>query len=156
MRVTLRPFAPTDLPLLSDWERAINAAQYMSRTRPKPSSLGPGDGTQPLWFVIEVDDTPAGTLWLERGETLNEAALGILLGDQAVFGRGIGQRAIALAIEHLNSLNGLTRVTLNVRSNNIRAIACYERCGFKIARTSERQQGEGTTFMYHTMILDLS
>lgn len=128
MRVTLRPFSPTDLPLLSDWERAINAAQYMSRSRPKPNNLGPGDGPQPLWFVIEVDETPAGTLWLERGETLNEAALGILLGDHALFGRGIGQRAIA----------------------------CYERCGFKITRTSERQQREGSTFMYHTMILNLS
>ena len=49
-----------------------------------------------------------------------------------------------------------TRVTLNVRTSNIRAITCYERCGFKITRTSERQQGEGSTFMYHTMILNLS
>jgi hypothetical protein len=29
-------------------------------------------------------------------------------------------------------------------------------CGFKITRTSERQQREGSTFMYHTMILNLS
>jgi ribosomal protein S18 acetylase RimI-like enzyme len=68
----------------------------------------------------------------------------------------IGQRAITLAVEHLKSVDGLTRVTLNVRTSNIRAITCYERCGFKITRTSERQQGEGSTFMYHTMILNLS
>lgn len=152
MHVTLRPFTPVDLPLLGAWERAINASQFMSRTRPK--SEGPGSTPQPLWYIIEVDGTPAGTLWLERGEQSSEANLGILLGDQALFGRGIGRRAVALALESAKPL-GLTRISLNVRNNNTRAIACYQRCGFKITRTSERQMGEGRTFMYYTMIRDL-
>src|ERR1700680_4646935 len=92
--VKLRTFEQEDLLKLEKWDRAIYGEQFMSRRSPAPNAAGPGHLATPLWFVIEVDDTEVGTVWLERGKTADEAVLGILLGDPLLFGRGIGRHAI--------------------------------------------------------------
>lgn len=156
MEVTIRPFGPEDLPALEIWDNAINGAQYMSRRSPAPNAAGPGQLAAPLWFVIQLDGTSVGTVWLERGKAAGEAILGILLGDPLVFGRGMGRRAIDLALEQLKQTTAVSRVTLNVRVNNLRAIACYARCGFTIVGTSLKQLSDGRQVRYQTMIKDLT
>lgn len=60
------------------------------------------------------------------------AELGIVIGNTALFNKGIGTEAVGLmmrvAFEHMN----LHRVELNVYSDNHRAIRCYEKCGFHV------------------------
>jgi ribosomal protein S18 acetylase RimI-like enzyme len=94
-------------------------------------------------------------VWFESGITPDEAVLGILLGDQGIFGRGIGRRAIELAVDRLKCVVAINRITLNVRITNARAISCYLRCGFKTIRTSEKQLADGSRVHFHTMIKEL-
>ena len=155
MEVSLRTFETWDLPILEQWVQAIESDHFMSRYRPRPDALGPGKTSAPLWFVIVVDGISVGTLWFESGNSPDEAVLGILLGDQSIFGRGIGRRAIELAMEQLKCVVAVARITLNVRTTNARAISCYLRCGFKTIRTSEKQVADGSRVHYHTMIKEL-
>jgi ribosomal protein S18 acetylase RimI-like enzyme len=89
--------------------------------------------------TFETSDLPILEQWIAP----DEAVLGILLGDQSIFGRGIGRRAIELAMEQLKCVVAVARITLNVRTSNARAISCYLRCGFKTIRTSEKQLADG-------------
>ena len=155
MEVSLRTFEIKDLPILEKWVQAIESDQFMSRYRPGLDALGPGNTPAPLWFVIVVDGIAVGTLWFESGIEPNEALLGILLGDNSIFGRGIGRRAIELAIEQLKSLVAVARISLNVRATNTRAISCYLRCGFKTTGISEKQLADGSFMPYHTMTIEL-
>jgi RimJ/RimL family protein N-acetyltransferase len=154
-RILTRTFETWDLPILEQWVRAIESDHFMSRYRPRPDALGPGKTPAPLWFVIVVDDMPVGTLWFESGVAPDEAVLGIFLGDKSIFGRGIGRRAIELAMVHLKSVVAVARITLNVRTTNTLAISCYLRCGFKTVQTSERKIADGSRLRYHTMTRDL-
>lgn len=79
-----------------------------------------------------------------------------LLGDPLFFGRGIGRRAIELAVQQLKETSAVERVTLNVRINNPRAIACYARCGFAIAATSDKRLDDESCVRFHTMIREPS
>ena len=155
MVVSLRTFETWDLPILVQWVRAIESDHFMSRYRPRPDALGPGKTPAPLWFVIVVDGVPVGTLWFESGVAPEEAVLGILLGDKSIFGRGIGRRAIELAVERLKSVVAVARITLNVRTTNALAISCYLRCGFKTIQTSEKKLADGSRVLYHTMTREL-
>jgi len=97
--VTLRQFSTDDLELITTWAKYIQSDQYMSRYLPelKTNALASGaDGL--LWYVIQVDREDAGSIWLERGQRAGEFKLGILLGDEGLFGLGIGERAIQLAL----------------------------------------------------------
>jgi len=94
-------------------------------------------------------------LWFESGITPDEAVLGILLGDKSIFGRGIGRRAIELAVEQLKSVVAVARITLNVRTTNALAISCYLGCGFKTIQTSEKKLADGSRVHYHTMTREL-
>jgi RimJ/RimL family protein N-acetyltransferase len=156
MEVTLRRFEEDDLPTLEQWGQAIGSERFMSRYRPKCAAAGARNTTNPLWFVIELDDTPVGTTWFERGDADDEFALGILLGDPLLFGRGIGRRAIELAVARLKEMENAARIKSNVRVNNPRAIACYARCGFAITGEPVEQLADGLHIQYHTMIRELT
>lgn len=58
------------------------------------------------------------------------ARLAIGLFAEADLGRGIGRKAIALTLDQAFGRLGLHRVDLRVLAFNIRAIRCYEACGF--------------------------
>ena len=57
------------------------------------------------------------------------ANLAIGIDDPGCLGKGYGTDAIRLALGHA-FCQGLHRVSLRVLSNNVRAIACYRKCGF--------------------------
>jgi RimJ/RimL family protein N-acetyltransferase len=156
MEVTLRSFEEDDVPTLEQWGRAIRSERFMSRYRPKCAAAGSRNAPNPLWFVVELDATPVGTTWFERGDAADVFALGILLGDPLLFGRGIGRRAIELAVERLKMMENAARITSNVRVNNPRAIACYARCGFAITGELAEQLADGVQVQYHTMIRELT
>ena len=153
MRVDLRPFEEPDLPRLAAWARHIDAGAYMSRTRPlddAPVSHDPETGL--LWYVIRVDDRDVGTVWTEREAASSCARLGILLGDEALFGRGIGTAAVGLLIERVRAGDKRIRtLALHVRRGNERAIACYEKCGFIRVESGTKLRPDGTVIEFYRM-----
>ncbi|KAB2969679.1 MAG: GNAT family N-acetyltransferase [Thermoanaerobaculia bacterium] len=102
-----------------------------------------------LWCVIQAEGNDAGTVWLESAEP-RAVVLGILLGGPAVFGQGIGTRAIQLALERACQMTALLVARLNVRAKNKRVISCYERCGFRVVASGTRER-LGIRYDFFTM-----
>jgi [ribosomal protein S5]-alanine N-acetyltransferase len=82
-------------------------------------------------WVIETDEGVVGGASLnDINETDRRARLAIGLFSERHLGRGIGREAVRLVLQHAFGPLGLHRVDLRVLSYNIRAIRCYEACGF--------------------------
>ena len=145
MEVALREFLDEDLPALDAWCAAIRSEDFMSNTRPKR------DGGRLLWRVIQAEGRDAGAIWIEEAENGQEAVLGILIGEPALFGRGIGRAAIKLALREAKDLFPFRRVILHVRAANARAIACYKACGFKTSGEGVKATAGGKTIPFLTM-----
>jgi RimJ/RimL family protein N-acetyltransferase len=145
MRIELHPFEERDLPRLAAWARCIGADAHMSRTRPVDlARTGHCPEAGLLWYVICADGRDVGTIWLEREADHSSARLGILLGDEALFGRGIGTEAVRLVLERARSSRlALRKVVLHVRRDNGRAIGCYERCGFVTMESATKVRADG-------------
>jgi len=89
-----------------------------------------------LWGVA-VADIPIGAFGLKNVES-SEAEYWGFIGDGAFRGRGIGRWMLSRAIAHARS-RGLSRLYLNVRIDNIRALALYRSTGFvETSRTDDR------------------
>lgn len=152
MGIFLRDFEKPDLAMLEMWASRIGSDNYMSRHLPTGStSEQPRSENVLLWSVVVVDDTEVGTVWLERGALPQEVTLGILLGDVDFLGKGIGEKAINLAIERAQRSFPLEKISLNVRENNPRAIACYKKCGFEIVSAGYKIDKSGNQIRHLTM-----
>jgi len=126
-------FIDVDINNLADYivlEQKNDLSYYMSRTRPYHYS----EKTQStlFWKYIALQNMPIGALWIEKEvENTPIATLGIFIADENSFGKGIGSSAIGLAILQAYKKMNFTKINLNVRGSNKRAIRCYEKCGFK-------------------------
>ena len=85
----------------------------------------------PCAWVIEADGELVGHVRLDDiHETDRRGRLAIGLFNERHLGRGIGRKAIELMLHQAFGPLKLHRVDLRVLSYNIRAIRCYEACGF--------------------------
>lgn len=118
---------------LSDYvslEKKNDLSYYMSRTRP----YNYDDKVQSTLFCkyICIKNTRIGALWLEKEiENTTTATLGVFISDNESLCKGIGTKAIELAIIKAKEKMKLTKVELHVREDNTRAFRCYEKCGFR-------------------------
>jgi RimJ/RimL family protein N-acetyltransferase len=153
MEVTLRPFLPTDLQQHLAWAEAIGAGSYMSRVLPRRSDDHFIDATpHSCWYIIVNDGADVGSVWLEK-ENIDDdiVQLGILIGREDLWGKGVGRRAIEQAIlESRSALTG-SKVLLNVRKNNIRAQACYSACAFHVVSRGVKTNANGDRIEFITM-----
>jgi aminoglycoside 6'-N-acetyltransferase len=62
-----------------------------------------------------------------------EAVYGIdqFIGEVSCWNRGLGRRSISLLLEYLFQTKGARKVILDPHVTNLRAIRCYEKCGFR-------------------------
>lgn len=94
------------------------------------------------WSYIISDGRPIGAIWLEKEHTcLSTAKLGIFIAEKDMRCKGIGRKAIEQFIQRNKKELKLNQVTLNVRKENIRAIRCYEKCGFVSEQQYEKPGG---------------
>lgn len=155
--ISLRPVSAPDLVTIERW--ASGMADHMSRTRPQGKAADHHDPAAGLfWYVIAEDDRDVGTVWIELlpGEPPGddpEAVLGILLGEEADLGRGLGSGAIALAVEEFRRAHARIPVVLRVRRSNARALACYRRAGFAITGSGSKTLPSGEAVPYYRMVL---
>ncbi|MCU0910024.1 MAG: GNAT family N-acetyltransferase [Rhodobacteraceae bacterium] len=99
----------------------------------------------PLAWVIEADGRVAGQV---RLHSLNmedrRAGLAVGLLRDGDLGRGIGRRAIRLALAEAFGPLELHRVSVRVLAMNARAIRCYRACGF-VEEGRERESARLST-----------
>ena len=63
----------------------------------------------------------------------------IVIGEKKYWGKGLGSKAIKILIKKAKK-NGITKIYLEVRPINLRAIMAYEQCGFKkVKRVKHRK-----------------
>ena len=84
--------------------------------------------------IVDDKDEYLGTVSLKNiDKKAKDAEYAISL-RSAYHGKGIGKIATRLILEYAFDELGLSRVYLNVLSDNVRAIALYEKCGFQFER----------------------
>lgn len=82
-------------------------------------------------IVAEASGTVIASASLNKrtGRRGHVAALGIAVADHWQ-GKGVGRALMAALIDLADNWLGITRIELNVYTDNMRAIALYEKCGF--------------------------
>jgi RimJ/RimL family protein N-acetyltransferase len=136
-RVRLRALERGDLPTMVRWFNDPEVRRRLARV--EPMSLAEEErwfdallrATTEVVFGIVDSDVFVGTCGLHRIDWRNRSALlGIVLGDVAHRGRGLGTDAVQTLLRHAFANLGLHRVELEVLADNAPAIRCYERVGF--------------------------
>ncbi|MGT2476542.1 GNAT family N-acetyltransferase [Paraburkholderia terrae] len=130
MDLCQRPSTEADLAQIYGWAMTIGAERYMSR-------YVPDSRRSVLWEIIIVDGVDAGTVWL-------------------MFGGGIGERAIKAVVAKLRLSNVRATIRLNVRTDNLRAIACYRKCDFLPMSVDEKSNARGELVSFITMELSIA
>lgn len=85
-------------------------------------------------FICFLGSVPIGMLgihFMQRKRVKHRASIGINV-LKKYWELGAGKALLSKAIEHFNSDKELTKLELEVRSDNNRAIKLYEKFGFKI------------------------
>lgn len=146
-RVALRPLELEDGELLRSWINDPDVHQHLGRFRAYDAAAqrewleGLHRKTEDHVFGIALRETGAliGSCGL-HGTALphRSAELGILIGEAAGRGRGLGAEALRLLLGYGFETLGLHRIELRVYESNPRAIRCYERAGFR--REGEKRE----------------
>lgn len=86
---------------------------------------------EPYEWIIEAEGQVIGTVRLRLHDDANRRArFSIGIFDPTWWGRGIGTEATRLVLGYAFEVLRLHRVDLRVLTDNHRAIAVYEKCGF--------------------------
>jgi aminoglycoside 6'-N-acetyltransferase len=133
--LTLRPIEEADLDALAAIVSAPGAREWWGFVEGEEKlrrDLMCEDEDDSGAFAIEVDGALAGWLgvWEEDEPELRYGGADIMLAEEH-HGRGVGPRALRLAIDWLIEARGHHRVTIDPAADNERAIRAYEKVGFR-------------------------
>jgi aminoglycoside 6'-N-acetyltransferase len=147
-RLVLRPATEDDFAALV---ALVTASEWWGTGADREDILLDGNA-----FVIDVDGEMAGWLGVneEREPEYRFAALDIMLAPEYQ-DRGLGPEALRTAIDWLARERGHHRFTIDPAASNARAIAAYEKVGFKpvgVMRQCERGR-DGT--WHDGLLMDL-
>lgn len=141
-RILLRDYRPEDIGAIRGWVNDLETVRYLSTRYWMPQSqTDTADfvdhamraGSNGAYFVIA--DANSGEYLgqidlFSINWRLRAAEMAIVMGSEQARGRGIGQEAISVLLGYAFGLLGLERVELEVATDNLRAVRCYERAGF--------------------------
>ncbi len=140
-RVLLRALERSEVELVASWDadpetwRQLSDRPYAPRTTAevlKEYDEGTALRTDDrhVWFVVDVDGSPVGTLLLWGVDLHNRRAhLGVVIapGER---GKGYATDGMRVLLRYAFRDRGLHRVQLEVLADNAPAIAAYRRVGF--------------------------
>lgn len=128
-QLTLRPLVPED----GEELRRIHAIPEVARWwDPPPAGFPLADEPDATRLTIEVDGAIAGMIqFYEELEPKYRHATIDLFIDPALHGRGLGTEAMRLLVRHLFDDRGHHRITIDPALENVAAVRCYEKIGFK-------------------------
>jgi len=137
--VALRPLTAEDADRMVAWLRRpdvrddVGVRREASLDYTREWIAGADDDATRCARAIELDGEHVGNVVLDRVDAgTGLARLSIYIGDEAVRGRGVGQRAVRLMLEHAFDALRLRKVYLTVHEENARALRAYERAGFTV------------------------
>ncbi|MBM3306800.1 MAG: ribosomal protein S18-alanine N-acetyltransferase [Candidatus Eisenbacteria bacterium] len=142
--VTVRPMTADDLDAVCEIEQAVFAMPWSRQSFENEVS---GD-TRSMSFVAEEGGRVEG--YLVAWHVVDELHIGNLAVRPDRQGEGLGARLVAAALAAAAG-RGIRHAALEVRVSNARAIAVYERCGFRgvaIRRGYYEDNGEHALVMF--------
>jgi len=146
-KVIIRPMVREDMDKMGDW-RPFTDPLYSMWNRPSRSSdnyirfQAQASDPSRRWYAIEdFMGRLIGRLSLRRISRRKSAHLGITLGADYV-SQGYGTDAIGTFLVYYFWELGFETLYLDVAAPNVRAIRCYEKCGFK--HIGSHYQGAGS------------
>jgi RimJ/RimL family protein N-acetyltransferase len=138
--VRLRPPAERDLPLFVRWFNDPEVGYWLAISEGPEITLESerkwydemrADAAQVVWCIETEEGRPIGNLGLHSiDETHGRATMGISICEKDLWGRGYGTEAVRQVLRYAFAELGLRRVDLQVDEDNLRAIRCYDKCGF--------------------------
>ena len=141
-RVSLRPLAETDLPLIRRWRSDPEVTRYwISEQAPSEGEVwawyaGNRESGTLTWTILDEGDTPIGYTNLFALDRENRRAeLALMIGERGAWGRGYARDALRALLGHAFAAPpaglGLHKVTLTVFTENQAARRVYLACGFR-------------------------
>jgi RimJ/RimL family protein N-acetyltransferase len=135
--VTIRPLRKQDLDVMSRWE-TFDDPLYRLFDWPRRGAIENGlwyaellrDRRRVYYAVDDEQQTVIGRISLREIQGHQSARLGIGFGMQYV-GQGYGSEALNVFLEYYFGKLRFQRMVLDVAAINVRAVRCYERCGFE-------------------------
>lgn len=138
-KIYLSPRNSADYEIFTKWLNDFETTDYIGRSAnlmtidAEKEFLQKSINENQAFAIVQLEnDKLIGTISLEKIDYINRTAvLGIFIGEKEEINKGYGQEAINLILDYgFNYLN-LNNIKLDVLDFNKRAIACYEKCGFK-------------------------
>jgi RimJ/RimL family protein N-acetyltransferase len=106
------------------------------------------DAENKVFLLAVVDDTVVGACGFEGGRrqrTQHAGEFGMSV-RKSDWGQGIGRLLVETLLSWARSTTVVRKVNLRVRTDNPRAIALYERCGFVLEGTQRQEMHVGDEF----------
>lgn len=161
-QVTVRPLSPGDAALLLKWMQDPRVLEFyggrdLHYTPEKIQRDFYAPERDARRCIVEFEGIPIGYLQIYRLDQelcqeyhypfhQEELAFGIdqFIGEPDFWNRRIGRRFLTLVLTHLTEKEGAAAVVLDLHANNLRALRCYEACGFhKIKLLPNHELHEG-------------
>ena len=143
MNIHFRKVTQPDLNKFPEWYERIGGPELFSNFIPS-TFVSFAESKDLLWFIILDDDDEIGTIWFEiKEQNMESYDLGIYLNRIDLFGKGIGRMVIRTAMDTILSEKDVQGLYLDVRKENLRAIRCYEKLGFKAIYEGEKVTSSG-------------
>lgn len=138
--VCLRALERTDIPRLVKWLNDPEVKRFLRSYRPISQA------EEEIWFERQIgnpnflifaveneDGTHIGIISLDEIDWKNrKATMGVIIGEKGYWDRGYGTDAVKTLLRFAFDELNLNRVEVSVYDFNLRAIRCYEKCGFVI------------------------
>lgn len=150
--VTLRRMTPRDMPLLAHWLTRDHVVEWWGGERPTLAMVSDiylprvegKDGVTP--YVALLAGRPfayaqsyvamgAGDGWWEDETDSGVRGIDQCIGEVELLNLGHGTRLVRALVAELFADPGVTKIQTDPSPANARAIRCYEKAGFRYART---------------------
>ncbi|NPV52913.1 MAG: GNAT family N-acetyltransferase [Firmicutes bacterium] len=124
-KVVLRPLTEQDIQIMEQWESYDESSNqwYQKMLRGRNSKI---------FAITTREGRLIGDIGLaEISWRGGDAELFIRIGQESDWNKGYGMDAVVALLELAFAEMKLKRIYLRVHKDNVRAIRCYEKCGFK-------------------------
>ncbi len=151
--VSLRLMTDDDLPMLHDWLNRPHIVQWWGGEAQRPSldevyaDYSPRVlaqeqvtpyiallGEVPIGYAQSYVALGAGDGWWEDETDPGVRGIDQSIADPALLGKGLGTQLVRALVDRLFQDPAVTRIQTDPAPNNLRAIRCYQKAGFRIVR----------------------
>lgn len=154
MKISLIKLKEIHVPLFYKWWntgflRKLTSQTYEKMTKEEIDKILPRKSKSFTHdFIIYVDGKPVGHILIQKKKGKKYFELYIAIGKKEYWNKGVGSKAITKAVKWFFRQYPLELVLmLDVLPNNLRAIRCYEKVGFKRVRILKHKNFPDTVLM---------